>query len=146
MKYWPSTTLAQSLGGVVALRALHDLRPTCLGAVVIDSSFGDYHRIAAEKLASVWITWPFQWLAYLLTSNRYAAEPFVKDVAPTPLLIIHGTHDDVVPFHHGQDLFDHAGEPKTLWKVEGGRHIDALMARGATYRPRLLAWLKNALK
>ena len=124
-------------------RALHDFKPACLRAVVIDSSFGDYHRLAAEKLASVWITWPLQWLAYLLTSNRYAAEPFVHEIAPTPLLFIHGTHDGVVPLHHGRKLFEAAREPRAFWEIQGGHHIDAFVGRAHTYRPKLLAWLKS---
>jgi fermentation-respiration switch protein FrsA (DUF1100 family) len=135
--------LAQSLGGIVSVRALHDYKPSCLKAVIIDSSFGDYHRIAAEKLASVWITWPLQWLAYLLTNNRYASEPFVHEIAPAPALFLHGTQDGVVPLHHGRKLFDAAHEPKTFWEIPGGHHIDALVARGATFRPKLLAWLKT---
>lgn len=43
-------------------------------------------------------------------------------VAPRPLLIIHGTKDDVV--HHTQShlLFHRAAHPKALWIVEDARH------------------------
>ncbi len=137
---------AQSLGGAVALRALHDFKPRCLRAVIIDSSFGDYHRIAAEKLRSTFLTWPFQWLAYLLVSNGYGPEAHMAELAPTPLLFVHGTADDVVPLHHGRKLFDAAREPKTFWEIPDGHHIDAFTTRGAEYRPRLLSWLSALFK
>lgn len=39
-----------------------------------------------------------------------------------PLLVMHGTADQVVPYEFGKRLFDAAREPKTMITVEGGRH------------------------
>ncbi len=39
-----------------------------------------------------------------------------------PVLVIHGRSDEVVPFHHGQALFDAANEPKQCLWIDGGRH------------------------
>jgi fermentation-respiration switch protein FrsA (DUF1100 family) len=40
----------------------------------------------------------------------------VPQLWPRPLLVIHGTHDRVVPFEHGRRLFDAASFPKQpLW-------------------------------
>jgi fermentation-respiration switch protein FrsA (DUF1100 family) len=41
-----------------------------------------------------------------------------------PVLIIHGTADDVVPVDHSRKLFELAHEPKSLVIVEGGTHSD----------------------
>jgi uncharacterized protein len=39
-----------------------------------------------------------------------------------PLLVIHGTWDETVPYRMGQQLFDAAPPPKTLKLIEGGEH------------------------
>ena len=54
-----------------------------------------------------------------------------------PLLIIHGTSDDIVPFSHGQALFAAAREPKWFWAVKGARHNDLVVEAGTAYRTRL---------
>ena len=36
-----------------------------------------------------------------------------------PLLVIHSTEDEVVPFEMGQALFDLAGEPKVMMAIDG---------------------------
>lgn len=48
----------------------------------------------------------------------------VQDVAPTPLLIIHGENDDVVTLDQGRALFAKAREPKEMWVVAGRGHAD----------------------
>lgn len=39
-----------------------------------------------------------------------------------PVLIIHGREDEVVPFHHGQSLFQAANEPRQCLWIDGGKH------------------------
>jgi fermentation-respiration switch protein FrsA (DUF1100 family) len=39
-----------------------------------------------------------------------------------PLVVIHGTWDETVPYRMGQQLFDAAPPPKTLKFIEGGEH------------------------
>jgi len=46
------------------------------------------------------------------------------DKLASPLLIIHGTNDKVVPFSSGKDLFDKATVNKTFVRIEGGKHND----------------------
>ncbi|MEB3335863.1 MAG: alpha/beta hydrolase [Leptolyngbyaceae bacterium] len=50
-----------------------------------------------------------------------------------PLLIIHGTADRVVPFWHGQALFQAANPPKRFLRVEQGDHNDLVEVAGALY-------------
>ena len=52
-----------------------------------------------------------------------------------PLLILHGVHDQVVPFAMGEKLFDLANKPKYIVRFLDGGHEDldangALMAVG----------------
>jgi len=54
-----------------------------------------------------------------------------------PLLIIHGDHDEVIPFKMGRALFEMASEPKSFWAVEGAGHNNIIEAAGLAYRKRL---------
>jgi abhydrolase domain-containing protein 17 len=41
-----------------------------------------------------------------------------------PILIIHGTQDQVIPFSHGQALYKTANSPKTFVAIDGADHND----------------------
>jgi hypothetical protein len=64
-------------------------------------------------------------------------------ISPIPLLIIQGDRDPIVPLGHARRLFELAREPKELWVVPGGGHIQAFQRQ--TYRDRFVAWLKQVL-
>lgn len=46
----------------------------------------------------------------------------IAGIAPRPLLIIHGTSDDVVDISHARRLYAAAGEPKQMIIIEGAGH------------------------
>jgi fermentation-respiration switch protein FrsA (DUF1100 family) len=46
----------------------------------------------------------------------------VAKISPRPLLIVHGTKDQKVPFSHAKKLFNAAGEPKEKFYVDGADH------------------------
>jgi abhydrolase domain-containing protein 17 len=51
----------------------------------------------------------------------------------SPVLVIHGTRDEVVPFWHGRKLHDAVTGPRrSLW-VEGGGHNDLILVAGDRY-------------
>jgi len=47
-----------------------------------------------------------------------------------PVLIFHGTADDVIPFAHGQTLFAAANEPKRAVWIKGAKHNDIFEIAG----------------
>jgi fermentation-respiration switch protein FrsA (DUF1100 family) len=49
----------------------------------------------------------------------------------TPLLVIHGTRDKVVPFVQGESVFAAAPEPKEFYAVEGAGHEDTYVVDAA---------------
>lgn len=136
----PVVVYGQSLGASVAIRlvAAADDRAR-LRALVADSGFASYRGIAREKLAQAWLTWPFQWLAAPLISDRHAAVDVVAQVAPVPLLLIHGERDRVVPIAHAETLYAAARPPRQLWRIAEGGHIDGL--RRPPLRKRLTSYL-----
>jgi abhydrolase domain-containing protein 17 len=50
-----------------------------------------------------------------------------------PVLIIHGTRDEVIPVRHGQRLYEAAPEPKQAFWVEGAHHNDVYWVAGREY-------------
>ena len=54
-----------------------------------------------------------------------------------PLLVIHGTDDEIVPMHFGQELLAAGREPKDWFSVEGAGHNDVYWVGGASYFRRI---------
>jgi len=50
-----------------------------------------------------------------------------------PVLVIHGRQDEVIPFRHGQALYERAPSPKMRLWVDGAHHNDLLWKAGASY-------------
>lgn len=50
--------------------------------------------------------------------RNYAKIPYID----CPVLVIHGTDDEVVPFQHGLTLYERAKNPWRLLKIENGLH------------------------
>jgi len=51
------------------------------------------------------------------------AEGVVREIAPRPLLLVHGDSDDVIPKDHSMSLYDKAGEPRQLRIFGGANHV-----------------------
>jgi hypothetical protein len=121
----------QSLGGALAVYYVaHTAYRPYVRALVVESAFSSYRAITTEKLASFWLTWPFQWMPELTVDEEYSPLPVVEKIAPIPLLVIHGDQDPIVPVHHSWQLYEAAREPKDLWIVPGGVHDDAMHRSG----------------
>ena len=130
----------QSLGGSLAVYAVaHSPHRSRIKALIIDSAFSSYRRIAREKLADFWLTWAFQVPLSRTVDDRYSPIYTVADISPIPLLIIHSVHDPIVPIGHAEALYAAAKQPKELWKIAEGGHIQAMTH--AEDRRRLAAYL-----
>ena len=134
----------QSLGGAIAIyNVAHSPYRQHIRALVVESAFASYRQITREKLADFWLTWPLQWPLSWTVSDEYSPSAAVAGVSPIPLLIIHGDRDPIVPPQHGQRLYDLAREPKQLWVIPGGGHIQAFQSQ--IYRDRFVAYLMEVL-
>jgi fermentation-respiration switch protein FrsA (DUF1100 family) len=98
------------------------------GAVAVDLAARDGARglVLANTLTSLpavaqdqtpWL--PMKWLV----ATRFDALSKIADYHG-PVLISHGDADTIVPFKHGQALYDAAPGPKRLVTVKGGGHND----------------------
>ncbi len=110
----------RSLGGSVAAKLATLVDPQ---ALILESTFTSVPDAAAEIYP--WL--PVRWLTRL----RHATGDYVGDVH-CPVLVIHSRDDEIIPYHHGEDIFDAANEPRTLLTIRGG-HNEAIVTDEARY-------------
>jgi len=131
--------LGQSLGGAIALRVVGNNHFPGIVGVVTDSTFSSYPDVASDHFGMV---------ARLFIPEGDSPAADAAKISPVPLLIIHGTADTVVPYYHSQRIYAAAGEPKEIWTIAGGQHVDALGPRAKEFVPRLqevfLKWAEQS--
>jgi uncharacterized protein len=121
--------MGESLGSgvAVALAARHEI-----AALVLDSPYSSIADVAAATF------WMFPVRA--LMSDSFRSDLRIASVV-APLLIVHGTSDEVIPIRLAEKLFALATAPKDFIRVEGGGHL-ALGLR----IPQVLAWIDRTLR
>lgn len=110
----------RSLGASIAARLAAQQQPL---ALIVESSFTSVPDIAQELYP--WI--PARWLSRL----SHATQDYIRDVR-CPVLVVHSRDDEIIPFHHGEDIFAAAPEPRTLLALRG-THNDAFLRDETTY-------------
>ncbi len=99
-----------------------------LGGIILESTFLTAFRVMTKIPLLPWDK--FRNLKY---STRFTS----------PLLVIHGTEDEVIPFWHGKKLFDQVPQPKSYFWVEGSGHNNLLDFAGQTYWDTIDEFTKN---
>lgn len=134
----------QSLGGAIGI-VLAAERPEIRG-LATDGAFDSYRRIASCHIRHnpllLCVAW---WVPSVLMSNGHDPIDHIGRIAPRPVLIIHGTADQVVPVEMGKRLFDAAGDPRKIWLVDGADHYDPLREHGEEGRARLLNFFNESV-
>jgi len=69
----------------------------------------------------------------------------VDQIAPRPLLVIHGTDDRRILESQARRLFAAADQPKTLWLVPGATHNTIRTPVLDELAPRVVAFMDGAL-
>ncbi len=75
------------------------------------------------------------WLVYALMpliSARYDTLSKIGNIT-SPVMIVHGDRDDIVPFSMAEQLFQGARDPKRFHAVRGAIHNDVYKRGGAAY-------------
>jgi alpha-beta hydrolase superfamily lysophospholipase len=97
----------QSLGGhltpVVALA-----NENLIDGIVVEGAFTSHQDIGANTAG---------FIARILIAEKYSAKKAIKQFKK-PVLIIHSTEDNVIPYRMGEQLFEVANEPKQFYQVE----------------------------
>ena len=58
-----------------------------------------------------------------------------------PVMIIHGSQDEVIPVDMARRVFEAAPEPKELYIIPGSHHNDTYLVAGPEYVNRLRAFI-----
>lgn len=116
----------RSLGGVVAA---HTARGRPIRGLIVEGTFPSADDMAESLFAPLPVPRPF-------IGVRLTTMVFLKH-RRCPLLVIHGTHDEVIPFRMGQKLYQLAEAPKSFYAVDGGGHNDCYMVGTKGYLERI---------
>ncbi|MDH7578124.1 MAG: alpha/beta fold hydrolase [Bacillota bacterium] len=144
----------RSFGGNAALAgAVRDprLHGVCLWSTPVEM-LPILHRIVGEDLYQALLRGErVSWSDGLRTFSKkgdfirdlqkYQMRVLVAEIAPRPLLIVHGEADELVPVSEAEELFQAAGEPSELFLIPGGDHHLSQHQEQATRAT--LTWLRR---
>jgi len=118
----------RSLGGAVAAWLAHRHTP---GALILESTFTSVPDIAAKLYPYLPVR--------LLSRFKYDTAEYLDGV-DCPVLIVHSRDDEIMPFSHGQRLFEIAREPKRFLEISGS-HNEGFITSGKHYEEGLNAFI-----
>jgi len=84
-------------------------------AAIIGHSFGGAVAINAGTISPIAV-------AVIAISSQLAGAHVVADLKPKPLLLIHGTADNILSHQSSELIYERAEEPKRLMLFEGADH------------------------
>ncbi|HQV87980.1 MAG: alpha/beta hydrolase [Nitrosomonas sp.] len=113
----------ESLGGAVAAWLAAREKP---GLLVLASTFTSVPNLAAQ----IYPFLPVRWI----TRFHYNTLESLQSVT-CPVFIAHSPEDEIIPFEHGQQLFQAASAPKQFLSLEGGHNIGFIFMQPA--------WIKS---
>jgi fermentation-respiration switch protein FrsA (DUF1100 family) len=141
-----------SMGGAIAIMGVAMRKE--VRALVADSPFTRHADVIADNVRSI-LRLPGKPVARLadyflprVAGYRHAdVEPInhIADVAPRPLLLIHGSDDQIVPLHHAYENFAAAQEPKELWIGQGAIHCGTYFLDRRAYCERITRFFEVAI-
>lgn len=118
-----------SLGGAIAVNLASQVGDEA--GLIVEGSF--------TSIPDVVSTFRWGWLPVSpLITQRFDAASRVAEVG-SPLLVVHGSRDSLIPYRLGQQLYERAREPKRFVLVEGGSHHNTNAVGQAQYREALSA-------
>lgn len=122
--------MGRSLGGSIAAWLAARKNPI---AAVIESTFISAAELGADL---------YPWLPVgLLLKHEYNTLENLEAIE-APLFMAHSQDDEVVPFIHGQTLFELVKEPKTFIELKGS-HASGFLEAGEKYRNALEVFLNT---
>ncbi len=140
----PLFLLGQSLGGALGTALAsewvkRDEQPP-LDGVILDGTFSGFRAIVREKLGEFWLTWPLQVPLSLTITDEYEAYERIGEISPVPVMVIHSVRDGIIPFHHGERLYEAAEEPKRFLRTDTG-HGSTFVIPG--YKEEVLGFMER---
>jgi uncharacterized protein len=142
-----------SMGASTAILAA--ARTRAFSAVVVDSAFTSLKDMARSTITGFYHlpSFPFLHIAmieyelYFQTRiDTISPVSVIKEISPTPVFIIAGDKDRLIPAENGRKLFAAAKEPKELWIIPNADHGATLAAAGSVYEKRVAEFFDRNMK
>lgn len=122
-----------SMGAAATIQAA--ARCPQIAAVVADSAYATFvdaakysfrivTRVPHFPIAPLAMRWA-KWIMHIDVATQLRPIDVIGRIAPRPIMLTHGTLDEIVPVRHAYTLFKAAEEPKELWVVPGAHHVGA---------------------
>jgi fermentation-respiration switch protein FrsA (DUF1100 family) len=102
-------------------------------ALILESAFTN-----SQEMAKLYAPFLFDWRPKVPYDNLGR----IGKVA-APVLIIHGTDDEIIPVDMARRVFAAASEPKELYLIDGAHHNDTYLVGGPGYVKRLQAFIQK---
>ena len=119
----------ESLGTAVAVQLAIEYAPA---AIILRSPFASFVSMASAHMP--WV--PARWLL----RDRFDSIAVVDKVT-SPLLVIAGDQDEIVPIEDSEALFGRAREPKRFITIAGANHNDEALTDGPRVIEAVEQWL-----
>lgn len=116
-----------SLGGAIAVQLASEVGDEA--GLIVEGSFTSMPDVVSS------FRWGWLPVGPLIT-QRFDAASRVAEVG-SPLLVVHGSRDQLIPYRLGQALYERARGPKRFVLVEGGSHHNTNAVGQAQYREAL---------
>ncbi len=97
-------------------------REVACAAVVLESSFLSIREVARDMMR--WVPLGF------IIRHRFENQEKVGEIT-SPLLIIHSPDDSLIPFRHGQGLYERATPPKHFLEIRGDHNEGFIVSEKA---------------
>jgi len=137
--------LGFSMGGATAIMtAAQDDRIDAVVAIGNYATLTDQAETNSNNILIRWFTfWLRQFYEWQLGLSMELASPIdvIDQISPRPVLLIHGS--DEMRNSRGDDQFDAALEPKSLFVIEGASHGQHVTVGGDAYRQRILTFFDD---
>ena len=117
----------ESLGGAVALALAIESPPAGLILQSTFTSIRDMARVHYPQIPPA------------LVPDAYPSLRLVGQLR-SPLLVLHGARDEIVPLLHGEALFEAAPNPKHMRVVPGVGHNDLIASAGPAWARAIASW------
>ncbi len=127
--------MGESLGSYPSVRLAGVLKAR---ALILEAPFPSFKELAA--LHYPWI--PAFMSKSLLKNYSFSNEDYFEKIQ-SPLLIMHGTADEICPHELSKKLFEKAPEPKIFFSIPGGMHNDLAFVLGEKYWDKPISFLQK---
>ncbi len=145
--------LGFSMGAVVAI--LTTAENDDIDAVIADSSYADLNDIMAPEFSKrtrfpQFFLPPLLFMVKIMYGVDFLAiKPIesIAEIAPRPVLIIHGEMDETIPYEHAGRLLQTSGNSANqVWIVPGAGHVRAYVTQPEEYMNRIIDFFDGALR